>query len=137
MLPHRPPFVWIDEVTDATLEGGACAVTLREDAPYFGPDGLRRSSFLEFMAQAFGYLRAAQSAAGLLPGRPAPTKAFLVSIQDAVFTESANLLPPPGTRLAIELTGAREVGPITLFSAAVKSPGGDVIVRARLKVFSE
>lgn len=137
MLPHRPPFVWIDEVTDATLEGGACAVTLREEAPYFGPEGLRRSSFLEFMAQAFGYLRAAQSAAGLLPGRPAPTKAFLVSIQDAVFEESENLRPAPGARLTVEVAGAREIGAITLFAATVRNASGAALVRGRLKVYSE
>lgn len=136
-LPHRPPFIWIDEVLEVTLDGGSCAITLASDASYMGPNGLRRSSFLEFMAQGFGYIRAAQAESGLLPGKSAPTKAFLVSIQDGVFSETASLAPSAGTRLTIEISGFREVGPITLFGAIVKAPSGDVLVQARLKVFSE
>ncbi len=137
-LPHRDPFIWIDEVVDVNLAGGSCAVTLKADAAYFGPAGLRRSSSLEFMAQGFGYIRAAQSATGLLPGRAPPTKAFLVSIQDAVFSaESTVLQPAAGTRLLIEASGFREIGPITLFAAKVLDPAGRALVTARLKVFSE
>lgn len=136
-LPHRPPFIWIDEVVEVTPDGGTCAVTLRPDALYMGPEGLRRSSALEFMAQGFGYVRAAQSETGLLPGRAPPTKAFLVSIQDAVYSESPGTPPSAGTRLSIEISGFREVGPITLFSAAVKLPGDEILAQARLKVFSE
>jgi predicted hotdog family 3-hydroxylacyl-ACP dehydratase len=136
-IPHRPPFVWIDEVLAVTVEGGTCAVVLKPDSLFMGPEGLRRSSYLEFMAQAFGYLRAAQAAAGLTPGKAIPKKAFLVSIQDAVYDEGENLHPTPGSRLTIEVSGIREVGPITLFAATVRDAAGSVLVQARLKVFSE
>jgi predicted hotdog family 3-hydroxylacyl-ACP dehydratase len=137
-LPHRPPFVWIDEIVEVAADHGVCAVELKSDGLYFGPEGLRASSFLEFMAQGFGYLRAAQSVTGLFPDRPPPTKAFLVSIQDAVYaTDPAVLRPASGTRLRIEISGVREVGPITLFAAVVRDASGTELVRARLKVFSE
>ncbi len=120
-----------------TAESGVCTVVLEPGALYLGAAGLRRSSYLEFMAQAFGYVRAAQSASGYFPERPAPKKAFLVSIQDAVYTDEENLAPPIGTRLRIEITGIREIGAITLFAAAVAAEDGRALVRARLKVFSE
>jgi predicted hotdog family 3-hydroxylacyl-ACP dehydratase len=134
-IPHRPPFVWIDEVVSVSEGGGIAAVTLRADALFMSRDGIRRSSLLEFMAQGFAYVRAAQAAAGFLPDRPAPKKAFLVSIQDAHYETN---LPGPmaGERLTIEILGAREVGPITIFTAKVSAPAG-LLVQARLKVFSE
>jgi hypothetical protein len=136
-IPHRPPFVWIDEVLAVSAAGGSAGLTLKPGALYFGPQGLRRSSFLEFMAQAFGYIRVAQAEAGFLDGRPTPTKAFLVSIQDGVYADESVLGPPPGTRLTVEVGAIREIGPITLFSAAVHDLAGVPLAGARLKVFSE
>ncbi len=136
-IPHRPPFVWIDEVVSVTAESGVCAVVLKPDALFMSPDGLRRSSYLEFMAQGFGYIRAAQTSIGLTPGKAVPKKAFLVSIQDGVYADTENLRPAAGSRLTVEITGIREVGPITLFSATVRGAEGATLVQARLKVFSE
>lgn len=137
-IPHRPPFVWIDEVTSLAEDGGACQVTLKPDGLYLGPDGLRRSSYLEFMAQGFAYVRACQTAFGLAPARPAPKRAFLVSIQDAEYAEDEKALRPvAGDRLKVEIRGAREIGPITLFSATVRDQVDAQLAFARLKVFSE
>ncbi|NJL25529.1 MAG: hypothetical protein HC902_10395 [Calothrix sp. SM1_5_4] len=55
-IPHRPPMVWIDEVTDYSASGGECLVRVKQNALYMGPQGLRASSCLELMAQAYAFL---------------------------------------------------------------------------------
>jgi len=138
-LPHRPPMVWIDEVTSLHTQGGECALTVQAGALYLGPAGLRRSSLIELMAQAYGFVRAARALTGTIAAaEQAPKRAFLAAIQNAEFfrSESAASLQP-GARLRVTVEGERQLGPITMFTAQVRSSSDQVLASARLKVFAE
>jgi hypothetical protein len=47
--------VWIDEVLRSSSKEGLCRVYLKPEAHFFGENGLRQSSAIEWIAQAFGY----------------------------------------------------------------------------------
>ncbi len=60
-LPHRPPMRWIDEIVNTKAlvdeeEYIQCRLNLNRQAHYFNSDGyLRPTSFVEMIAQAYGY----------------------------------------------------------------------------------
>ena len=133
VLPHRPPFVWIDEVLEVTADGGICRVEVHEGAQFLDRNGtIRPSSFIEFMAQGFALTRVAHAldgrGVGALPKKL--DRAFLVAITDSRCIETR------ASSFRVHLTGTRAIGPITLFSGKVYAfPDGEVVAEARLKVF--
>lgn len=135
-LPHRDPFIWVDEIIEVTENGGQCRVRLESSGLYLDDHGLRQSSLIEFMAQSYGYIRAAQLRLGFLSDRPPPNRAFLVAIQDAVFrAEPAR--PGVGDALTITASDIRELGPITAFNAVVFNEMGALLASAKLRIFSD
>lgn len=143
-LPHRPPMVWIDAVTALHADGGECGLTLEPGGLYLGPEGLRRSSLIELIAQAYGFVSAARivSAGNVVGvsavGVSAPRRAFLVAVRNAEFFAPADpALLQPGARLSISVSGERQMGPISMFDGQVRDQTGGLLARASLKVFSE
>jgi predicted hotdog family 3-hydroxylacyl-ACP dehydratase len=148
-LPHRPPMVWIDQVTALRADGGDCGLTLKPDGLYLGPQGLRRSSLIELIAQAYGFVCAARSVSGAnaggahsagsgAAGASAPRRAFLAAIRNAEFFAPVDpALLQPGARLRISVSGERQMGPISMFDGQVHDQAGGLLARASLKVFSE
>lgn len=119
-----------------SAEGGECAVKLKSDAHYMDGPEPRFSSMIEWMAQSYAYVRAAQSVTGLLAAAAAPKRAYLVSVQSIAFDYDEEQLR--GTRaLRVQVGGAREIGPITLFEAKVLTEDGQKLCSAKLKVFAE
>lgn len=136
--PHRPPMVWVDEVLDYSATGGETWLTLRPDGHYFGDGGyLRPTSCLEFIAQSYGFISVCHRQFSGDPVSQTPKRAFLASFNDAKFG-SRELLKSvkPGDALRIQVSGARMMGPIVLFSGRVVR-GADILCESRMKVFSE
>jgi hypothetical protein len=123
----------VNEVREVNPEGGTCAMTVDPGGHYCDEEGLRVSSFIELMAQSFGYVRAAQLRFGLITGQTPPTRAYLVAVQDAVFRE---ISARPGDTLEIRVSDFREFGAITAFKASVSCDSGANLATASLKIFS-
>ncbi len=139
-LPHRAPFIWVDEILEVTPEGGECRVKLASTGLYMDEHCLRQSSLIEFMAQSFGYLRAAQLraidlSAGPNPGISAPARAYLVGVQDALFSLTRPILA--GESLTIKVSGIRQFGALTSFRGSVFASSGETLISANLKIFSD
>ena len=150
-MPHRAPMLWIDEVVSVDAHQGQCRIQLRQDALYMSAGQLRVSSFIEWMAQSFGFVRIAQSLCHCKLEEPRPslmplTQAYLVAIKNANFQINSSsglsldqLLP--GTSLLIQIHNIREVGPITLFDSTITLEtggvdSGQVLASASLRVYS-
>jgi 3-hydroxymyristoyl/3-hydroxydecanoyl-(acyl carrier protein) dehydratase len=123
LLPHRPPFLFVDRVTKLTPGKSIVAERLlRADEPYFAGHFPGRAIMpgvliAEALAQTSGLLIGlsdALSASGL-PERP---KAFLLAVTHIKFTHSA----VPGDMLMLRATAGRSFG--TLFRFDVEATAG-------------
>lgn len=135
-VPHRPPMVWVDEIITFDENSGECAVMVKNDAHFLGPEGLRATSCLEFIAQSYGYC----SVAFTLEKDPnsAPLKkAFLASFKDVKWAEPSRMAKVAvGDELRVKFEGVRHIGPITMFDGEAIHKG-EVLCSAGLKVFCE
>ena len=137
-IPHRLPMVWIDEVTHVTATSCECVVRLKKDALYMGPDGIRESSLIEWIAQGYAFTRAAQAVCGVIPQPEKPKLAFLAAITDAeldLSTAKSELKTASIVRVLIN--ESRELGPITMFEGSVVTESGQRLASAKLKVFAQ
>jgi predicted hotdog family 3-hydroxylacyl-ACP dehydratase len=135
-VPHRPPMVWVDEIVKFDESSGECRVTIKKDAHFLGPDGLRPSSCLEFIAQAYGYCSMAYTR--MKEPESGPLKrAFLASFKDATFT-TPDLMGrvKEGDQLQIKFFGVRQIGPITMFNGQALHDG-EILCETQMKVFCE
>lgn len=135
-LPHRDSAVWVDEVTWAQPDQGECRIIFKEDAHYIDNGFIRDTSFIEWMAQAYGYVCACQVLSGLATGKTKAQKAYLVGIR--------NFTPPllqvaagTGDWVRCWVRKTNELGPIELVEGKVFSSTGELIATAQLKVFSQ
>lgn len=138
-LPHRPPAVWVDEVVSVKKNEGECRVKLSADASYVGNDGkVRPSSYIEWMAQAYGYVGASQILMGIEKTAKPATKAFLVQIKDYWLSDLAqNLLISENTFLTIKVKGTHQLGNISIITGEVLSSNQNALARANFKLFAE
>ena len=136
-IPHRPPMVWIDEVTDYRADGGECWIEIKEDGLYNSDGGIRAPSCLEFIAQAYGFCWIAYVTRVQNPGAAPMQRAFLAAFKDAVFAAPERLAQvKPGDRLVIRISNRRPMGPIAAFKGEVFHRG-EVLARAQMRTFSE
>ncbi len=54
ILPHRPPMILLDALTECDGDSATCAVTVREGAPFVVRGRVPSVVFMEYMAQAIG-----------------------------------------------------------------------------------
>ena len=135
--PHRPPMVWIDEVTDYGPTGGECLVRVKKDALYMDPEGLRASACVEFIAQAYGYQSISWRVYEAQPNAKPLKRAFVAAIKDAQTCDPQVLTTiKPGDELRVKISGVRSLGPITMFNGEVMR-GREVLATASMKVFCE
>lgn len=136
-LPHRPPMVWIDEVITFSEKLGECRIVLKADGLYMGSEGLRATSCLEFIAQAYGFISVCHHIYILDPKSKPLSKAFLASMKEAQLPSPGTLrLLQPGDELRITIEGVRQMGPIVMFRGRIMR--GDLLVcEAQMKVFKE
>lgn len=138
-LPHRDGAVWVDEVTSVGIDGGECRVLLHPSANYADQHGrIRESSFIEWMAQAYGYVCACQALSGLVNLAEKPKKVFLVQITDLDLSpDPSPSLIGDGDWISVRVKKTHQVGPIALIEGVVLSSHEVVLARAKLKLFAE
>ncbi len=135
-VPHRPPMVWVDEILKFDENSGECLLIIKDGAHFMGSEGLRATSCLEFIAQAYGYCSVAYSRRKDPNWKPLK-KAFLASFKEATFVEPARMAQiKVGDQIKVAFTGVRNIGPITLFDGHA-SHNGDILCQSQMKVFCE
>lgn len=130
-VPHRPPMVWIDEVLRADAQGGECRLVFRSAAPYAGSAGLRRSSLVELMAQAYAFSRAA-----VAERDEPPRRAFLAAMTGIEFAREPLTLTE-GDTLTVAVRCLRELGSLSLIEGDVRNAEGRSLAKGQLKVYAE
>ena len=131
-LPHQGDMIWIDYVIESHDTGGTCLVIVNKYKHYFGEEELRQSSFIEWMAQGFGFLNALKVKQGKA-AQGAVTNAFLVGFNNVTFGQ---ILPQESEELLIITNATRSIGPITYIEGKVQSKeSGIVYCEALLKLF--
>lgn len=133
-LPHRPPMVWVDEVVSADAVEGVCRIHLSKEAGYMGPGGVRASSAVEWMAQAYAYTRVCYARSAGAPGQKNLSKAYLVGIRQLEFTSTK--IPTEGS-LIVRVKTVRDLEGLTLLSGRVETSDGQLLASGTLKVFSQ
>jgi len=137
-LPHRGPAVWVDEVLSVTADGGDCRIILKNSANYSdGKGSIRESSFIEWMAQGFGFVCACQALAGIVSAQEKPEKAFLVQISDFELNSDPDSNHfTEGDWMIARVKRTHQVGPIALVDGEIISSKNVTVARAKLKVFA-
>lgn len=135
-VPHRPPMVWVDEILAYGETEGECRIHIRENGLFLGPEGLRKTSCLEFIAQSYGYCSVAYDHK-VDPNAKPLQKAFLASFKDAVFADQGRFGQIQiDDDITVRFSGVRKLGPIVIFSGSAYH-NGDELCRANLKVYCE
>jgi predicted hotdog family 3-hydroxylacyl-ACP dehydratase len=130
-VPHRAPMIWIDEVLSAQRMGGECRFKYSSRGAYAGPNGLRRSSLVELMAQSYAYVQAC------VRGQDeAPSRAFLAQMTSVEFLSDPSNLRE-GDELTIHVQCVREMGHLSLIEGAVRDANDQFLAKANLKLYSE
>lgn len=131
-LPHSDQMVWIDSVLSADAEGGVALVIVDKDKHYCDKDGVRQSSFIEWIAQGFGFVNALLAKNN--PSNSPIKNAFLVGFNNVTFNSS---LPKAGEALLITTLHKRTIGPISYIEGTVTSKdSGVVYCEGQIKLFS-
>lgn len=135
-VPHRPPMVWVDEIMSFGETDGECRIHINAGGLFLGPEGLRKTSCLEFIAQSYGYCSVAYDHK-IDPNAKPLKNAFLASFKDAVFADAARFAQVKiGDDVTVRFSGVRKLGPIVIFSGSAHHQG-DELCRAQIKVFCE
>lgn len=97
LLPHRPPFLLLDDIQEATAEGCRASMQVAEGAWYLQEDGTLPGWFgLELMAQTIGaYSGNLRRSAG-----EEPRVGFLLGTRSYVCEQPSF---PAGSRLEVEV----------------------------------
>lgn len=135
IVPHRPPMVWVDEVSWVNATEGECRVRLDPGALYRGRRGLRSTSIIEWIAQSYAYVRAAQAISGT-PGAPTapPQVVYLAAVRDAKLGALVGKQP---VEIRVLVRSNRSFGPLALVEGQVMDGCGNLLGSASLKVYAE
>jgi predicted hotdog family 3-hydroxylacyl-ACP dehydratase len=137
-VPHRQPMIWVDEVTRASEQDGECRVILKADSLYMDGEFIRPTSFVEWMAQSFAFVRATLAHRHHVDLARPVTEAFLVGIRDAKFE-----IDPTSIRLGevpsllVRVSNFRNFGPIISFDGEVILESGARVMKASIKVYQQ
>ncbi len=137
-LPHRPPMIWVDEVISYANAGkgphGICRVDIGRDRGFRGGDGkIRTSAIVEWIAQGYGYVKAANRRAEGF-GTAGFGRAFLVGITDCDVDLSS--LSEADQAVHVHVRELRDMHPAYVVEGKVTSvDGARHFGQARIKVF--
>lgn len=128
LLPHRPPFLFIDRIVDAGAGRARAVVTFPRDAWFFAghfPDNpvVPGVIVLEALAQLAGI-------AGMFPDDPESgigDKGFLAQVRDARFRAPIG----PDQEIELEATLIRRMRTLFMFETVARR-GEQVLVEAQL-----
>lgn len=128
LIPHRPPMVLIDEVTEYGAERIRARRVVRAGEPFVGPDGLEDAALLEVIAQtiAAGDAMYAQSKGGRV------VRGYLTGLTGVTLQGRAAV----GEQ--VEVTGdcLKRMDGMGLFDAVARA-GGRLLARGRFKLYVE
>jgi predicted hotdog family 3-hydroxylacyl-ACP dehydratase len=135
-VPHRPPMVWIDEVLAASSEQGECAVHLKPDALYRENGQISPTACIEWVAQAFAYVRSCYLTEADRQGQPKSHEALLVGVKNAKFMfEIGDAEVETAEELRVTVDRFREFGPIIMVHGEVRLPSGRLLMHGNLRVY--
>ncbi len=131
-LPHRHDMIWIDKVLTYTSKSATCLVKAQKNKLYFTNGEIRQSSYIEWIAQSFGYADANRLKD--LGQKKSLHNAFLVGITNAHFSKEKI---KDEMEILIDVKLLRVVGPISFIEGKVYSEmTKNIYCEATLKVFS-
>lgn len=138
-LPHRAPALWIDEVVSVAPNEGVCRVHLKAAAHYADARGrIRDSSFVEWIAQAYGFVAACHILCGIAPEEKLPEKTFLVQVRDLELSEDpAASLIFDGDWICVHVKRTHRLGPLALIEGEVRSSKDVLLAGAKLKLYAK
>ncbi|MCX6112084.1 MAG: AMP-binding protein [Proteobacteria bacterium] len=136
-LPHRPPMVWINKVLCAEKGSGTSLVVLDKTAHYYSTSKLRRTSFIEWMAQAYGFNTAAYELYKSEGPTKTPSKAFLAAISNVKFNLE-NFDSYHAEKLFVHTKLEAQLDNLSLVKAQVTLEDPSVVLAsATLKLYTE
>jgi predicted hotdog family 3-hydroxylacyl-ACP dehydratase len=126
LLPQRPPFVMVDNLTDYGETQSTCCLTVRADNVFFEKGCLTAPGIIEHIAQTcaarLGYYNRYILKSGVRLG-------FIGEVKDL----SILRLPREGELIETTVTVMQEIFDVTLVTAEVRV-GTEVIATTRLKI---
>ena len=126
LLPQRPPFVMVDNLTDYSETQSTCCLTVRADNVFFEKGCLTAPGLIEHIAQTcaarLGYYNCYILKTGVRLG-------FIGEVKDLCILR----LPREGELIETTITVLQEIFDVTLVTAEVRV-GKEVIVTTRLKI---
>lgn len=127
--------VWVDEVSWINATEGECRVRVDPSAAYCGRRELRSTSIIEWIAQSYAYVRAAQAISGMSGAPEAPPRiVYLAAVRDAKLDTPVGEIP---AELRVRVQSIRSLGPLTLVEGRVTDGRGKLLGSASLKVYAE
>ena len=126
LLPQRPPFVMVDNLTDYSETQSTCCLTVRADNVFFEKGCLMAPGLIEHIAQTcaarLGYYNCYILKTGVRLG-------FIGEVKDLCILR----LPREGELIETTITVVQEIFDVTLVTAEVRV-GTEVIATTRLKI---
>lgn len=126
LLPQRPPFVMVDNLTDYSETQSTCCLTVRPDNVFFEKGQLAAAGLIEHIAQTcaarLGYYNIYVLKTGVRLG-------FIGEVKNLNILR----LPREGERVETTITIMQEIFDVTLVSAEVRV-GTEVIATTILKI---
>lgn len=129
--------IWIDEVLSASPERGECRVFLKDDGLYRENGDILPTSCIEFVAQAFAFIRSAYLIEAGHQGKDQkPHEALLVGIRNAKFMfEIGDPEVNAAEELLIRVDGFRAFGPVIMVQGEVRLPSGRILMQGSLRLY--
>ncbi|MSU24110.1 MAG: beta-hydroxyacyl-ACP dehydratase [Opitutus sp.] len=133
LIPHRPPFLFVDEIVSESATGLVARRTFRADEDFYqghypGAPITPGVLLCEAVFQAGGLLMARQAlAAGAQPGEGVP---LLAKITEVRFRNPVY----PGETVLIEVSKKEAMGGFTMMSGAVKKADGTRVLSVNFAV---
>lgn len=137
-VPHRPPMLWIDEVVSASSERGECRVIPKADALYREGGRILPTSCVEWVAQAFAFIRSCYLIEAGFHGQEKAHQALLVGIKNAKFKfEAGDPEVEQAKEILVTVDHFREFGPIIMVHGEVRLPSGRILMEGSLRLYHE
>jgi hypothetical protein len=125
--------IWIDDVEEgASSAEGICQIILSNEALYMSQNGFHQFAPVEWIAQAYGYMRGYVQLRDKQPDAGLKT-AFMVGVRDYWVTDKR----PSTGLLRVKVTTVKEMSPLVLVRGEITSEGGVLLASGQLKLYFE